>query len=398
MFDKQHTEQDLMFRSILENGQEEVPARVWDGIAAGLDRMEQRKTVTLWWRRAAVSMAAVAAAIAVGVVLHHPAEELELPTETGMVAVVDSPAPAETTEPQNIAEAAAQTTYLAYIPADVKKHTDEEKPAEDAAALVAPEQAPEQVHEQKPTETQERKPAEKSIEKNTVTSYQDNWGEEKPDKKRSVSLVLSSNTGANSGSRANGASSRGILKRPANPAALQTGITELGDSRFSIPLSFGIGVKIELTEKWSLGTGVSYSFLSRKFNGDFLKIEDGSIAEYTKSEISNQQHYIGIPLNAYYNIISKERVNFYAYAGGAVEKCIANNYSILESKSTHKEKASGVQWSANIGVGVEFMMGKHLGIYLDPSARYYFDCKQPKSIRTSQPLMFGVELGLRTKF
>ena len=394
MFDKQHTEQDLMFRSILRDGQEDVPTRVWDGITASLDRMERRKTVTLWWRRAAVGMAAVAAAIAIGVVLHHPAEEFELPTETGMVAVVDSPAPAEPITPQTIAESAEQTTYLAYTPAAVRTHSYEEKPAEESATVIAPEQK----SEQRPTETPERKPAEKSIQKNTVTSHPANWGEERADKKRAVSLVLSSNTGANSGSRAGGASSRGILKRPVNPSSLQTGITELGDSRFSIPLSFGIGVKIELTEKWSLGTGVSYSFLSRKFDGDFLKIEDGSIAEYTKSEISNQQHYIGIPLNAYYNIISKERMNFYAYAGGAVEKCIANNYSILESKSTHKEKASGVQWSANIGVGVEFMMGKHLGIYLDPSARYYFDCKQPKSIRTSQPLMFGVELGLRTKF
>ena len=41
------------------------------------------------------------------------------------------------------------------------------------------------------------------------------------------------------------------------------------------------------------------------------------------------------------------------------------------------------------------MLGKHLGIYLDPSVRYYFNCNQPKSIRTDQPLMLGFEVGAR---
>ena len=88
-------------------------------------------------------------------------------------------------------------------------------------------------------------------------------------------------------------------------------------------------------------------------------------------------------------------MNFYAYAGGAVEKCLYDKYTILSNSIVHKEVAKGVQLSANIGVGVEFMLGEHLGLYLDPSLRYYFDCNQPKSIRTSQPLMLGFELGFR---
>ena len=66
--------------------------------------------------------------------------------------------------------------------------------------------------------------------------------------------------------------------------------------------------------------------------------------------------------------------------------------------SIYKEEIQGVQWSANLGLGVEFMFGKHLGLYLDPSVRYYFSCQQPKSIRTAQPVMLGLELGLRTRF
>ena len=56
-----------------------------------------------------------------------------------------------------------------------------------------------------------------------------------------------------------------------------------------------------------------------------------------------------------------------------------------------------MQLSANAGFGVEFMLGDHLGLYIDPSLRYYFDNGQPKSIRTVQPLMLGFEMGFRAR-
>ncbi|MDE5956032.1 MAG: hypothetical protein K2G80_06005, partial [Bacteroidales bacterium] len=91
---------------------------------------------------------------------------------------------------------------------------------------------------------------------------------------------------------------------------------------------------------------------------------------------------------------------FYAYAGGTAEKCISDRYEVLNvtgSRLTHREKVKGIQLSANIGIGAEFMTGEHLGIYIDPSLRYYFNNGQPKSIRTAQPLMLGFEMGLRVR-
>ena len=88
-------------------------------------------------------------------------------------------------------------------------------------------------------------------------------------------------------------------------------------------------------------------------------------------------------------------MNFYAYAGGAVEKCVSNEYDVLNTSVIHKEVPAGVQFSANAGIGVEFILGKHIGLYIDPSLRYYFEGNQPKSIRTDQPLMLGFEMGFR---
>lgn len=407
MFDDQHTEQDLMFRSILENGQEEVPARVWDGVASGLDKIARRRKVALWWSGAAVSTAA-AAAIAVGVVLNRPAEDFVLPAQEDMVAVVAVPAGASEGTSATVAEAAQQTTYLAYAPAAPKEapvggtSTDAVSNGmkqEISAGPAAPEaSADPDVPDAPATPAAQKKTTKSAASENTSSAGFDEWAEEQTTQRRKVktSLVLSSTTGANGASKTSAA---GRLRRPVNPNSLiKTGITEIGNNRYGLPFSAGIGVRIDLTDKWSVGVGVNYTLLTRKFEGDYLKVEEGSILEYTQSDIRNLQHYIGIPVNAYYNIISKDWINFYTYAGGAVEKCVMNKFQILESKSVHKEKVQGVQWSANLGIGVEFMLGKHVGLYIDPSARYYFNCGQPKSIRTTQPFMIGVELGLRTRF
>ena len=136
--------------------------------------------------------------------------------------------------------------------------------------------------------------------------------------------------------------------------------------------------------------------LSRKFFGTYTKVNDlGVVENSTSSDIRNTQHYIGIPVNAYYDIVHSNNVNLYLYAGGTVEKCITDRYDILGTAMVHKEKVQGVQLSANAGIGVGFRLGRHLGIYIDPSLRYYFDCNQPVSIRTAQPLMLGFEVGLR---
>ena len=226
-----------------------------------------------------------------------------------------------------------------------------------------------------------------------------NWVEDESEikeRKTKVSLVLSGVAGTNSAQNNGNA---GVIRRPTLSAApIKTSVTqtEAGDN-YSIPLSFGVGTKISFNSRWSLGVGVNYTLLSRKFIGDYTKVESGKIVKSIKSDIRNTQHYVGIPVNAYYNIVENKFVNFYAYAGGAVEKCVSDEYRVLSKDIQHKESVKGAQVSANLGIGVEFMLGNHLGIYVDPSARYYFNCNQPKSIRTAQPLMLGFEMGLRVR-
>lgn len=388
--DKNINEFDQMMKSILDEGREEVPASVWEGVSAGLDKAEKHKTVVLWWRRAAAG-AAVAAAVAVGVIFNHTPQQELVPQagDSGMIAVAE-PADEIVTEETEIV-----------IPDMIAEAEPVVKPVRNAVIKTADE-AIEVVTDVAPADEipvdvapADKAPAdEKEVETEKVY-FPEDWGEETPERKADVSLVLSGLASTNDAQSQN---RMGPMKAPSvNPAPKKTGITETSTkSTYGIPVSFGAGVKIDFNERWSLGVGANYTLLARKFYGKYTKVtEAGGIENSISSDIRNTQHFVGIPVNAYYNIISKDRINLYAYAGGTVEKCVSDNYNVLGTSIYHKEKAEGVQLSADAGIGVEFMLGKHMGLYIDPSLRYYFDCGQPKSIRTVQPLMFGFEMGFR---
>lgn len=395
MFDENNiNEFDLMMKSILDEGREEVPASVWEGVSAGLDKAARHKTVVLWWKRTAVGVAA-AAAITTGVILnHHAPEQTLMPAagDSGMIAVVE---PAQEPASEEMESIAAEVIMVPDLVAEVRKASE---PAEENIVRKEEETVIKTAGEavKAATDISEATESEDVTEPEETKEYfPENWGEDVREKKGGVSIVLSGIASTNNEQSQNRI---GPMKAPSvNPAPKKTGITETSTkSSYGIPVSFGAGVKIDFNERWSLGIGANYSLLARKFYGKYTKVnENGGIESSTSSDISNTQHFIGIPVNAYYNIVNKDKINLYAYAGGTVEKCISDNYHVLSTSIFHKENVSGVQLSANAGIGVEFMMGDHLGLYIDPSLRYYFDCGQPKSIRTVQPLMFGFEMGFR---
>lgn len=395
--DNNHIESDLLMRSILEDAQEEVPASVWEGVSEGLDKAARRKTVVLWWKRAGISTVAAAAAVAAVLVLSPDRSSSDfVPQDNGeeLIAVVEKEEVTDDIRPEEVLIAQAEpvarpsSRYVAKPmtePVEVKEAAAEEE-TEEVNKKVSKEEAKEETVE--------------AVEKvNENTYYPVDWGDEGDEKKHRVktSLVVSGLTGTNSAQNSKRAN---LFKRPtvAN-GPMKTGISETStNTTYGIPLSFGAGVKIEFNPKWSLGIGANYSLLPRKFYGTYTKVNSEGIEETsTSSDIRNTQHYIGIPVNAYYNIVGNRNLNLYAYAGGTVEKCVTDKYEVLNTSIIHKEKPAGVQLSANLGIGVEFILGKHLGLYIDPSLRYYFDCNQPKSIRTAQPLMLGFEMGLRAR-
>ena len=401
MFDGQNNnEWDLQMRSILESGQEEVPAHIWDGVSSGLDALARRRKAVVFFRRAAIGLSA-AAALAFGLFLNHSSEDVNVgavaeiinPVDEAAVSVVDQEAGTEALTAM-APEPVIKPKFRGILPSASKATTEVPSTTDNTASPSAQDHTARSSSQETDATAVEKTGTEKKESADT-----DNWIEEDKEiksRKNSASLVLSGVAGTNS---AQNRTATAAIRRPtlsAAPAKTAVTQTEPGDI-YSIPLSFGVGTKIDFNSKWSLGVGVNYTLLNRKFFGDYTRVEEDRIVESIKSDIRNTQHYIGIPINAYYNIVENRFVNFYAYAGGTVEKCVSDEYRVISKDILHKESVKGVQASANLGIGVEFMLGKHIGLYVDPSARYYFNCNQPKRIRTAQPLMLGFEMGLRVR-
>ena len=182
------------------------------------------------------------------------------------------------------------------------------------------------------------------------------------------------------------------------PVITKTGISEKSVSTYGIPLSFGLGVNIPVSEKLTIGTGLNFSSLVRTFNGVYTEVDaNQNIVRTLDSDVTHTLNYIGLPLNLYFHLIDVRTVKFYLWGGALGEYALSNSYRVKDTSEDilFSTSVKGIQLSAGIGLGVEFRLSNHLGLYLDPSARYYLPCNQPKNIHTDRPFMLSFEAGLR---
>jgi hypothetical protein len=427
MQNDKYTDFDLELKRMLQGAEEEAPSRVWDAVSGELDRRDRRKVVALRWRRAAACVAAAAAVLS-GIFIFTGREQALEPARTAdvieevrkadvpvteavpdieeQIAASAGAALASVPEPAVRRPAASNVVPSAVVPAETFVPAEEETVTEEIVEAV-PETVPEAVQEvvaevaeevaEEPAKpSNAAAPAKPSVPVAPAFDPSDPfaWPEEetRPSALDRMSFSLSGNATTND---FNGTDIR-QLRAPASGIKTRTGVEEKGTSSFAIPLTFGVGVRFNFSDRWAVGTGLNWSMLSSTFNGTYTEVNSDMIRSIN-SEIVHDVQYIGVPLNIYYNILTSRNLRFYLWGGGTAERGISNSFLIKSDAGdiTYKEGISGLQWSAGGGLGLEFLLGKHLGLYLDPSARYYFDCGQPSSIRTKHPFMLNYEVGLR---
>ena len=177
----------------------------------------------------------------------------------------------------------------------------------------------------------------------------------------------------------------GISRMAPGAGSPDAGISESGPSTYGVPFTLGLGVRFRINDRLSLGTGLDYSMLTRSFKGTYTSPS----ADPFEGTIFHTVHYIGVPVNVYYNLLDTRDglMNVYAWGGGSADYCVANGYKLMGAPaSTVKDAAGGFQFSTALGLGLEFKLSDRLGLYLDPAVRYYFHSPgQPKSVRTDKP-------------
>ena len=389
---------DIYVRNLMAGAEESVSPKVWKGVEAGLDRTARRRTVPVWlWR--GVAVAAVAAAAA-AVVLLRPVQNLSnQPTIQQPVAqATDATLPAVTQPEEDdvtpirkqVARLQGQRAQLLEVPV-VPEAAEElpvtvEAPAEPANrrpdTVIAPDANPQDA-----------------FASDDEALRQLAFEEHKMRRKGEFSMSILGNVQSNT--RPEGPV-RAIRRTPGlfvMPAPSTTGIYREGtEFSFGLPVSGGLSLRYDFNPRWGIGTGVVYTNLSRSFLGDYHEVENGAFAKQLfDTDITNQQHYIGIPVNVFFNIVNTGNWNFHVRVDGMGEKLVDNHFLIHDSEGDIHlhQKAEGLQFSTGVGVGVEFKFSPNVGIYFDPTLRYYFDGNQPRSIRTIQPLRLDFEAGLR---
>ena len=163
------------------------------------------------------------------------------------------------------------------------------------------------------------------------------------------------------------------------------------------PVNVGVMVNCYLSERWSIGTGLEWSWLHSSFR-------EGSQTYYVSRV--NDLHYLGIPLKLNCDLWKRNGFKVYAAAGGKMQKCFSGKqveeyiYNSATGKSEMKELCERqMQWSVCAEAGIEYDFSPFAGVYFEPGATWHFDNgSSVDNIYKSRPLNFSLSVGIRFNF
>lgn len=161
-----------------------------------------------------------------------------------------------------------------------------------------------------------------------------------------------------------------------------------------MPVVVGLSLNKPLTSRWSIETGLRYTFL----RSDFL-----SESELMHKETIQRIHYIGVPLKLNYRMFTYNGFSLYGQGGVALDIPVYGTQSILEyspqSGTTNKDFIrinAPLQWSVEGGLGIQYHFTPSFSIYAEPSFRYYFNAGSDiRTIRQEKPFEFTIPMGFR---
>ena len=168
------------------------------------------------------------------------------------------------------------------------------------------------------------------------------------------------------------------------------------DIKHRFPVTFGISLRKDVSDRFSLETGLMYTLLSSD-------LKAGEDIYYSQEQ---KLHYLGIPLKAGWHFVKKERFSLYLSAGGMVEKCIKSqlktHYEMQNESSfvgSDHLDVKRLQWSVLASAGAQFNITGHFGVYAEPGVVYYFDDgTNISTIRKEKPFNVNLQIGLRFGF
>ncbi len=150
------------------------------------------------------------------------------------------------------------------------------------------------------------------------------------------------------------------------------------------PLTFGLSLRMPLSEHWWMESGLNYSYVASTFTHRY-----GTRVSSEKQQL----HYLGVPLSVGYNVWNTRRLQTYASAG--VEGMVNMAAKVSEGHISRDR----LQMAVGASVGVEYELLPATSIYVQPSLRYYPDNGSSlQNVFKDRQLQFDLRMGLRYNF
>ena len=401
-------------RQRMEQYETEAPEGLFDDIMKAMPVAQrpapQARSVPLWVGRTA-GAAVVAIAVAAGYILldvEKPSSaETTLALSTSTTPAAIQPIPEADTAPQTEANEPRALAYTTH-----KLHTEVEPTPQPALAttpsneeITAPNKgkqpatsAEEQPHAPRLSETSRptSEPSPKRVFQTTTAKRRNAGGITASLRASGLSLGKSA-YGTQSvfmvnsvlyGARADELDASTDIVTYDNEHSIST------DRHHHLPVRVGALLRFSINDRWAIESGITYTKL-------VSEIHLGNVANYYDERTA--LHYLGIPLNAVYNIYQSRRFAFYVSGGGMVEKSIAGSsrtdYFLDSSKVNSLRSDINVkelQWSINAAVGAQFNLWPAVAIYAEPSIGYRFaNGTKIETLYNERPLDFNMNIGLR---
>lgn len=153
------------------------------------------------------------------------------------------------------------------------------------------------------------------------------------------------------------------------------------------PIKVGVGIRYRINKRWSLATGLTYSYLHSTYEAS----EKGN--HWTGKQ---SLHYVGLPLAVSYNVLSANSFNLYITAGGEMQKLVSGKSFDNELNLSETVKEGRMQWSLNAAIGAQYNFTKNIGLYLEPGVVHYIDNgSRIENYYKYKPTNFNLNVGVR---
>lgn len=159
------------------------------------------------------------------------------------------------------------------------------------------------------------------------------------------------------------------------------------------PITLSIAVNKNIGKRWSLETGLQYSYLK-----SYLILGTGSY----RVDKEQKLHYLGVPFKLSYQFMKFKRLSTYGSVGTGILIPIYGKTDadyIVGDKSAYTtdwKLTLPIQWSVNTNIGIQYQFAPNLNLFIEPTMNWYIpNGSCIKNVWTERPFTFTVPFGIR---